>query len=212
MADFEGTAFELPYHKGFSLRIDMGNFDPKQKLIRVTCPSPRTEQNYDQVDKAINQAINQFINQNNKETVNIQELQNVMTKHPLDGIVTRKEFNNFCIGGHKIEINNLTVIASHNYKCLEPYSQDQKIQLMGILLTVYLDNERSQSTVIHKPEEIEPTIQSLKEQCEKLCNHKLRKELSYQTCKERNIPHSGMHCHVFECFSCKKILTFDSSG
>lgn len=67
MADFDGTAFELPNHNGFSIRFDFGNFDPKQKLMQVKCPSPRTEQNCDQVDKAINEAINKYVHENTKK-------------------------------------------------------------------------------------------------------------------------------------------------
>lgn len=46
-SDFEGDAMELPRHDGFMLTIG-------GRKIRVTCDAPRTEDNFAQVDAAIN--------------------------------------------------------------------------------------------------------------------------------------------------------------
>lgn len=49
-SDYEGDAFELPNHNGYTVTID-------GETLLVTCPAPRTEQNYILVDEAINEAI-----------------------------------------------------------------------------------------------------------------------------------------------------------
>ena len=49
-SDYEGTALELPNHNGFMLSLD-------SRQVRVSCPSPRTESNFNQVDEAIRKAI-----------------------------------------------------------------------------------------------------------------------------------------------------------
>lgn len=48
---FEGDARELPGHKGFMVTLEYG---PR---LRVECPAPRTDRNYEQVDAAIRNAI-----------------------------------------------------------------------------------------------------------------------------------------------------------
>lgn len=53
-SDYHGEAVELPKHKGFMVSVD-------GKKIRVECDAPRTEENYLQVDDAIDQAINAAI-------------------------------------------------------------------------------------------------------------------------------------------------------
>jgi hypothetical protein len=45
--DYEGEALELPRHDGFMVHLDDG------RTFRVTCESPRTEDNYLRVDAAI---------------------------------------------------------------------------------------------------------------------------------------------------------------
>ena len=42
------------------------------------------------------------------------------------------------------------------------------------------------------------------------CDHETR-ELSYETCKSRDIPHHGMCWHVYECTKCGMIRAYDSS-
>ena len=51
-SDYEGEAVELPKHDGFMVRLEYGD-----NPIRVSCPSPRTDDNYRAVDAAINDAI-----------------------------------------------------------------------------------------------------------------------------------------------------------
>lgn len=50
---FEGEARELPNHNGFMVSIEYG------PTIRVECPAPRTDENFEQVDAAIRDAIEQ---------------------------------------------------------------------------------------------------------------------------------------------------------
>lgn len=50
---FEGWADELPKHNGYMVRLEYAD-----KPVRVTCPSPRTDTNYLEVDAAINAALN----------------------------------------------------------------------------------------------------------------------------------------------------------
>lgn len=52
-SDFEGFAAELPDHNGYMLRLD---YVPGHPKIRVECPSPRTDANYEQVDAALRAA------------------------------------------------------------------------------------------------------------------------------------------------------------
>lgn len=49
---YEGHAVELPRHDGFMVHLDY------QDSLRVTCPAPRDETNYQEVDAAINEALN----------------------------------------------------------------------------------------------------------------------------------------------------------
>lgn len=50
-SDYEGNAVELPKHDGYMVRLEYGG------KIRVTCPAPRTEDNYSEVDEAISVAV-----------------------------------------------------------------------------------------------------------------------------------------------------------
>ena len=52
-SNFDGTAVELPKHDGFMVTIDHFLWSHK---VRVTCESPRTEENYERVDAAIEAA------------------------------------------------------------------------------------------------------------------------------------------------------------
>lgn len=52
-SDFEGTAVELPNHDGFMLTVDHFTWAHK---VRVSCESPRTDENYERVDAAIETA------------------------------------------------------------------------------------------------------------------------------------------------------------
>ena len=144
--------------------------------------------------------------------ITVEQLSNVMKSHPVNGIVTRQNFNEFCLGGCRMEVEDVIVIVSHNFKCLEPYSPNQKIELSGVYISVFLDNHRSKSSVITDPNDVLPSIRRLKEECKGLCEHKKRKELSYDECCSKGIDHSGMWCHVYECQTCKEIFAFDSSG
>lgn len=51
---FEGMAVELPGHDGFMVTLDKITTSEK---VRVSCPAPRTESNFDAVDAAISAAI-----------------------------------------------------------------------------------------------------------------------------------------------------------
>lgn len=53
-SDFEGWAHELPNHNGFMVTLDHMLWSEK---VRVECPSPRTDDNYEEVDEAINKAV-----------------------------------------------------------------------------------------------------------------------------------------------------------
>jgi hypothetical protein len=53
-SDFEGWATELPRHDGYMVTLD--HFLSSEK-VRVTCESPRTDDNYEQVDAAIAEAV-----------------------------------------------------------------------------------------------------------------------------------------------------------
>ena len=64
---------------------------------------------------------------------------------------------------------------------------------------------------IHNVEEILPTISRLKQQANNQCMHSYEKELSFEECKQRGIPHFGNCYHVYECPKCNKTFTVDSS-
>lgn len=49
-SNYEGSARELPNHDGFMVSLFRGQ-------VRVTCPSPRDDDNWMQVDEAINAAL-----------------------------------------------------------------------------------------------------------------------------------------------------------
>lgn len=53
MSDFEGRGRELPKHNGFMVEFA---FLPGRPKVRVECPAPRTDENYEQVDAAIQAA------------------------------------------------------------------------------------------------------------------------------------------------------------
>lgn len=55
MSDFEGTARELPGHNGFMITISHSLWSHK---TRVSCESPRNDENYERVDAAIEAALN----------------------------------------------------------------------------------------------------------------------------------------------------------
>jgi hypothetical protein len=50
-SDYGGQAWELPAHDGFMVSLDYGS-----ARVRVTCPAPRTDENYQAVDAAIGEA------------------------------------------------------------------------------------------------------------------------------------------------------------
>lgn len=51
---YEGSAIELPGHNGYMVSVYRGLGETQR--VRVECPSPRTDQNYEQVDDAIQAA------------------------------------------------------------------------------------------------------------------------------------------------------------
>jgi hypothetical protein len=52
-SDYEGYALELPRHDGYMVTV--GEYNPR--TVRVSCESPRTDDNYLEVDEAINAAL-----------------------------------------------------------------------------------------------------------------------------------------------------------
>lgn len=48
----EGEAYSLPKGNGYMVNLGYGD------KVRVTCPSPRTSENWIEVDEAINKALN----------------------------------------------------------------------------------------------------------------------------------------------------------
>lgn len=48
----EGEAYSLPKGNGYMVALEYGG------KVRVACPSPRTDENYSEVDEAINKALN----------------------------------------------------------------------------------------------------------------------------------------------------------
>ncbi len=52
MSDYEGEAYSLPKNNGYMVNLGYGD------KVRVTCPTPRTDKNYNEVDEAINKALN----------------------------------------------------------------------------------------------------------------------------------------------------------
>lgn len=53
-SDYEGEAMELPNHDGYMVRLAFGG------KLRVECESPRTEENYQRVDRALAGAIEAY--------------------------------------------------------------------------------------------------------------------------------------------------------
>lgn len=53
MSEFEGRGRELPKHDGFMVEFA---FLPGSPKVRVECPAPRNDENYEQVDAAIQAA------------------------------------------------------------------------------------------------------------------------------------------------------------
>ncbi len=49
---YEGSALELPGHNGYM--ITLGEYVDDQLKIKVSCSSPRTDQNFHEVDQEIN--------------------------------------------------------------------------------------------------------------------------------------------------------------
>lgn len=54
---YEGEAVELPKHNGYMIRT-RGFLGYGAQSIRVECASPRTSENYQEVDAALNEALN----------------------------------------------------------------------------------------------------------------------------------------------------------
>lgn len=54
MSDYEGEAYSLPKKDGYMVTLDHMLWSEK---IRVTCPCPRDDDNYQEVDRLINEAI-----------------------------------------------------------------------------------------------------------------------------------------------------------
>jgi hypothetical protein len=52
MSDRDGEAYSLPNGNGYMVSLEYGD------KVRVECPAPRTSENYNEVDKAINDALN----------------------------------------------------------------------------------------------------------------------------------------------------------
>lgn len=49
----EGEAYSLPKGDGYMVNLEYGG------KVRVSCPTPRTDATYEEVDKAINDALNE---------------------------------------------------------------------------------------------------------------------------------------------------------
>lgn len=55
-SDMEGWAQELPGHDGFMVTLEFSRGN-----VRVECPAPRNEENFEEVDDAIAKAIREFL-------------------------------------------------------------------------------------------------------------------------------------------------------
>lgn len=53
MSNREGVAYSLPKSDGYMITLEYGD------KVRVSCPAPRNDVNYQEVDKAINDALNE---------------------------------------------------------------------------------------------------------------------------------------------------------
>jgi hypothetical protein len=54
-SDYEGEAYTLPKGDGYMVTLDHMTWTER---VRVTCPTPRTDDTYVEIDAAINKAIN----------------------------------------------------------------------------------------------------------------------------------------------------------
>ena len=129
------------------------------------------------------------------------ELQAEFAKHPTVGRYTRTQLEEFQLGGVRSDEGDVTVIASHNYKCQDAYGPNQTVDLLGVKLSVYVGRRDPVVGIALFADDIPAIIAALAEQGRKLCEHDLSKWVA-------NV---GNCLNAYECSKCGTQFTVDSS-
>lgn len=143
----------------------------------------------------------------------ISELREKLKSVPLAGTYPRSEFQKFGLGGG----DTLTVPDTHsvsvmlNYQCLDPYSDAQRVKVLGLYLTVYVDHQRCESFVVRDPAKLDAALTRAIRKANRQCQHKYGEEVSVAECREKGIYHAGRCWHVYKCEKCGEYRGFDSS-
>jgi hypothetical protein len=141
------------------------------------------------------------------------ELREKLKTVPLSGTYLRPEFEKFGLGGgDTLEFPNThTVLVSLNYRCLDQYSDTQRVEVLGLYLNVYVDSHRGEDIVVTDPATLESAINDAIGRANAQCQHDYGRELSQTECREKGIAHYGNCYHVYECSKCKLVYGVDSS-
>lgn len=142
------------------------------------------------------------------------ELKVKLAATPLKGTFLRPEFDKFAFGGESVEVPGAhTVLASLNYKVNGPFGNNQKVEVLGALLHVYVDSHRCEDVIVNELNihNLDNVINDAIGRANAQCDHDYGRELSQAECRTRGIGHYGNCYHVYECSKCQLVYGVDSS-
>lgn len=139
----------------------------------------------------------------------MKNIQEKIASYPAAGtIVLRSAFKEMCETG---EYNSVTFIVSTNYRCLDTYSPNQRVELLGFYGTIWRTRFQTANFTLTNTDSLEDVLKAAYEEAGNTCEHSFTRELNVSECRDRGIAHMGNCDHVYECIKCKQTASFDSS-
>lgn len=121
-------------------------------------------------------------------------------------VYRRKEFNRHAQNRgtlYSFTDKGLTYQASLNYVCDGPYSDEQKVTLLGWAVTVWhpLSSLVSADASLRFMEPLDPVLQKLRKKVRRMCHH----------ARTQHLRTTGNCLNEYKCLDCGKVYEIDSS-
>ena len=125
-------------------------------------------------------------------------------------VLPRKDVNFFQGSGGR---RTAAWSASLNYQCLDTYGPNQRVKLLGVVLTAWNRNQSQSVQRVLKPgADLKLAIQKLVLKAQELCTHRYYVELSPTEAAQHGVQHFGNCWHVYLCHDCGEVFSQDTSG
>ncbi len=138
----------------------------------------------------------------------LERVQDIVNQTPEYGVVvSRKDFKQTMIDGVYKECKYLICT---NYKCLEPYHDNQRMELLGLYGTLWCGMQTADFKLV-SGDDLEEALETAYVEAASKCDHTYGRELGQSECREKGIGHYGSCWHVYECGKCHTHFSVDSS-